>query len=77
MQIKVNQHNLQTLSASCPTATCGPLLDLNANRMICLLAKMNSRMTVSTPHAMKMTTVTPDSCSTIFVDTQSAHLFLF
>ena len=34
---------------TCPTDTWGPLRDLNANLMTCLLAKMKSMMIVWTP----------------------------
>ena len=52
-----------TLTPPCPTDTCGPLLDLRVNLMICLLAKMKSMMKVWTPTAMMITTATPLSCS--------------
>ena len=34
---------------TCPTDTCGPLRDLNANLITCLLANMKSMMIVWTP----------------------------
>ena len=35
-----------TLTPPCPTDTCGPLLDLRVNLIICLLANMKSMMKV-------------------------------
>jgi hypothetical protein len=39
----------------------GPLLDLMANRMICLLPKIKSKQMVSKPQKTMMISVTPDS----------------
>lgn len=56
-----------TFLASCPIGTCGPLRDLKANLIICLLAKMNKIRNVRTPPAIIITTVTPESSSDIFL----------
>lgn len=55
-----------TLGASWPTGTCGPRRDLNAKRIICLLANIKSIKNVRTPKPMMITTVTPDNSSVIF-----------
>jgi hypothetical protein len=43
----------------------GPLLDLMANRMICLLPKMKSKQMVSKPQKTMMISVTPDSSAIV------------
>ena len=52
--------NKPTLGAEWPIGTCGPLLDRKVNRIICLLAKINSKTNTRDPNAIKITMVAPE-----------------
>lgn len=52
-QLTIDQ--VTTFLASCPIGKCGPRRDLNANLIICLLAKINKMMNKIAPRNAQIT----------------------
>lgn len=57
--VVINEQDIEkiTFLESCPIGTCGPLLERRANLIICRFTKINKRINVKIPPAMKTTTV--------------------